>query len=501
MNMMEQSLRLAAVFTDHMVLSRNKNLRIFGTAPDGASVTVSLAGQTVRTAAYGDRFEAALAPLPAGGPHTLSVTDGETTLNFQDVMIGDVYLAGGQSNMEWALSQAEGGPELVRTLDNPMIRYINFPHNAWLDEYALAEERKMRWKPLIPGECGDISAIGCYFALELQPELGVPVGIVGCNWGGTSVVCWMDEDTLRRTSDGARLMDEYAGRVKDKSDEQYAAEMKEYDDTFQAWWKRVLEAQAQKPGISWPEINETVGPGPWPQPEGRKSGYRPAGLAETMLKRIAPYAMTGFLFYQGEEDTKHPHIYRQQLMNLIAFWRDLFLDPALPFLNCQLPMFIAKGEEDFRNWPPLRQAQEQVFADMRNTGLAVLIDCGEFDNVHPKDKKTVGHRLYLQALKVVYGDDRIIADSPRAIAVRKDGDALVVLLSQPVRVTGEANLFEIAGEDGQFRPALCEAQGQELRVFAEDVPAPRSVRYAWVNYGVVHVFGQSGLPLAPFILR
>ena len=128
-----------------------------------------------------------------------------------------------------------------------------------------------------------------------------------------------------------------------------------------------------------------------------------------------------------------------------------------------------------------------------------LIDCGEFDNIHPKDKKTVGYRLYLQALKVVYGRDAV-ADSPRALAVRPEGGALRVALSEPVHVAGEAALFEVAGEDGDFRPALCEIEGRELRVYAEAVPAPVSVRYAWINYGKVQVFGEGGLPLAPFSL-
>ncbi|MBN1776586.1 MAG: sialate O-acetylesterase [Clostridiales bacterium] len=494
------NLQLAAVFTDHMVLCRKKNVRVFGTAADSAEVTLSIAGQTVKTLARKGRFEAALAPMPAGGPYTLTVTDGDTTLTFADVMIGDVYFAGGQSNMEWPLEQAEVGPELVKTLDEPMIRYINFPHNAWLDDSALAEERKMRWKPLKPSECGDISAVACHFALELQPELNVPVGIIGCYWGGTSVACWLSEAALKQTTAGVKLLDEYADRIKNKSDAQFDAEIKAYDGEYQAWWKRVQALQKDDPGIPWSEINEKAGACPWPQPEGRKSAYRPAGLAETMLKRAAPYTLTGFLYYQGEEDTKHPPLYRPLLMTLIAFWRDLFLDTALPFLNVQLPMFIAKGEEDVRNWPPIRRAQEQVYADMRNTGLAVLIDCGEFDNIHPKDKKTVGHRLYLQALKVVYGRD-VQADSPRALSVRLEGDALLVALSEPVRITGEAALFELAGEDGEFRPALCEIEGQELRVFAEAVPAPTAVRYAWVNYGEVHVFGLSGLPLAPFALE
>ncbi len=496
---MSQTLQLAAVFGDHMVLSRDQNVRIFGEAAEGAQIALSLAGQRVETEARRGQFEAVFAPLRAGGPHTLVVTDGVTTLAFADVMVGDVYLAGGQSNMEWPLVQSENGPELVKTVNNPMIRYCNFPHIAWPDDYALVQERNMRWKVLAPDTCGDISAVACHFALSLQPELNVPIGIIGCNWGGTSVVCWMDERALRETAAGDRLFLEYFARVAGKSDAQYDAEMKAYDAEFQAWWSRILKAQEMKPGITGQELNETVGPGPWPQPEGRKSGYRPAGLAETMLRRVAPYTLTGFLFYQGEEDTKHPHVYRTLLTAMIAFWRDVFLNPALPFLFAQLPMFIAKGEEDFKNWPPLRQAQEQVYQDVRNTGLAVLIDCGEFDNVHPRDKKTVGYRLYLQALKVVYHRD-VRADSPRAISAWRDGGALAIGLSEPVRSTGEAALFELAGEDGVFHPAQALIEGQTLRLCSDAVPAPVSARYAWVNYGVVHVFGLGGLPLAPFVM-
>ena len=167
----------------------------------------------------------------------LTVSDGESTLTLTDVMIGDVYLAADRATWNGRWSNPKAAPELIKTFDQPLIRYVNFPHNAWLDERAFALEREMRWKPLKPGECGDISAVACHFALHLQPELNVPVGIIGCNWGGTSVVCWMDEEALRQTTAGARLMDEYALQVKDKSDAQYEAEMKAYNETYQAWWK------------------------------------------------------------------------------------------------------------------------------------------------------------------------------------------------------------------------------------------------------------------------
>ncbi len=493
---MGETLRLAAVFGDHMVLCRGKNVRIFGQGAQGAAVTLTLAGQTVRAHARDGRFEAVFAPMEAGGPHTLTVTDGATALSFADVMIGDVYFAGGQSNMEMLLEHTENGPELARTLDRPLIRYINFPRNAWLDEQAL---QAMCWKAVSPGQCGDISAVACHFALHLQPEIGVPIGIIGCYWGGTSVVCWMDEEALLETTAGSKLLAEYTQRNAHKTDAQYDAEMKAYDDAYQAWWKRVLALQAENPAILWEEINEKAGKCPWPQPEGRKSGFRPAGLAETMVKRIAPYTLTGFLYYQGEEDTKHPPLYRTLLTSLISFWRDLFKDPSLPFLFVQLPMYIAKGEEDAKNWPPLRIAQEQVFRAVRGTGLAVLIDCGEFDNIHPKDKHTVGYRLFLQAMRVVYGRPAD-ADGPRAIAARPEGDSLILTLSAPVLFRETPTLFELAGEDGVFRPAQAVAEGTRLTLTADGLAQPVSARYAWVNYGAVCAFGENGLPLAPFLL-
>ena len=496
---MRQSLCLAAIFGDHMVLSRGKNVRIFGQARGGAAVTVTIAGQRAEAAAKNGRFEAVLAPMDAGGPHTLTVTDGETTLRFTDVLIGDVYFAGGQSNMEWPLEQALGGPELVKTLDHPLIRYVNFPHNAWLDESALAEERRMRWKPFAPGRCGDVSAVACHFALELQPAIGVPVGIIDCYWGGTSAACWADEPALRQITAGTELLEEYAARIAGKSDAQYEAEMRAYNEAYQAWWGRVHALQAVDPDMPWPEINEKAGQCPWPQPDGRKSAFRPAGLAETMVKRVAPYTLTGILYYQGEEDTRHPHRYRCLLETVISFWRDLFRDVSLPFLFVQLPMYIATGEADAKNWPPVREAQERVYRELRNTGLAVLIDCGELDNIHPKDKKTVGHRLYLHAMRVVYGRE-LDGESPRAAHARREGNALLVTLSAPVSFRGGPALFELAGADGVYHPAAAGVRGTVLTLTAEGVDRPVSARYAWVNYGIVRAFGENGLPLAPFLI-
>ena len=494
---MNRKLQLAAVFGDHMVLSRGKNIRVFGEAAEGAAVTLTLAGQRVETTARQGRFEAAFAPMQAGGPYVLAATDGETAIRFSDVMIGDVYLAGGQSNMEWPLAQAQDGPALVKTLNRPLIRYVNFPYNAWPDEAAAEQERRMRWKPLKPDVCADISAVACHFALYVQPEAGVAIGIIGCFWGGTSVTCWLDEAALRLTTAGTSLLEGYQARIADQTEAQYAAKYKAFDETNQAFWKRVNALRRETPDISWTEIRQKAGEGQWPPPEGCRSPWRPAGLAETMVERIAPCTLTGILYYQGEEDSKHPQLYRPLLTTLIAFWRGLFRDPALPFLFVQLPMYQEENETAAYSWPRIRQAQAQVSRDVRNTGMAVLIDGGEADNIHPADKQTVGYRLYLQALRVVYHKP-VQADGPFALAARRQGNAMVISLSEPVHFNGEPTLFEIAGADGTFRPALANVQDGTLLLTAEEINEPIAARYAWVNYGKVHAFGETGLPLAPF---
>lgn len=493
-------LRLASVFSDHMVLCRNHPIRIFGDAVDGARVHASLNGRAAEANARDGRFELTFAPMPAGGPYLLTVTDGQDTKVFTDVLLGDVYLAGGQSNMEMELKNTDEGAILTAEADNSKIRFCTFPKQPWLDERALALERETTyWRVMAPGACGEVSAVAYHFAVSLQAELGVPVGIIGCYWGGTSITCWLDESALLKTAAGTELLTGFHQRIADQTDEQYEAAMKAYEVAYAGWVGRVDAMRAADPSITWVELNECAGVCPWPQPEGRRSGFRPAGLVNTMVKRIAPYTLTGILYYQGEEDTSRPALYKPLMMSLVCFWRRLFRDPALPFLFAQLPMYIANNEPDDARWAVLREAQEQAFQNMRNTGLVVLIDCGEFDNIHPTDKKTVGQRFFLQARKVVYGlaGD---ADSPRAQYALHHGHALTVQLDAPVCAQAEPTLFELADEGGVFKPAKAVLDRDQITLTADGIAAPIMVRYAWLNYGRVNVFGANGLPLAPFRL-
>ncbi len=497
---MSAQLRLASVFSDHMVLCRGRNVRIFGEAQAGREIVVSIHDHTASCTAVKGKFEAVLPPMAPGGPYVLSVSDGERTLVFSDVLIGDVFFAGGQSNMEMALSASENGERYVKEADYPSIRYCNFPVQAVLDDETLQKERATAWRAVAPDTCGNMSAVAFHFAVKLQSAVSIPIGIIGCYLGGTSILAWLDEDTLSSVAGGKALLAAYGQRNRQKTDAQYDKEVGEFSISKSAWDRKAEAMKDKTPNVVWDDFIRELGPCPWPPPEGMQSPFRPCGLAETMVKRIAPYTITGFLYYQGESDHMHPHLYRALMTALIPFWRGLFLDAALPFLFVQLPMYINRKEIVEYSWVLIRQAQEQVFQNTWNTGLAVMIDGGCAEDIHPPDKMTVGERLCLQARKIVY-HETLDCDSPRALDARPEKGVMIVRLSAPLRAEKTPRLFELAGEDQVFHAAEAVIEGMEIRVASAGVRRPLAVRYAWVNYGVVNVFGQNGLPLAPFSLR
>ena len=496
---MQTEFRLAPIFGDHMVLARNKNIRVFGTAESGRRITVHLHDHTASCTAVKGEFEVVLPPLPAGGPYRLTAMDGEHALTFFDVLIGEVYFAGGQSNMEMRLAHAVNGREAVNTADYPEFRYCVYPLQAVLDSETLRKERLTCWKAVKPGSCEDVSAAAFYFAVKLQAELGVPVGIIGCYLGGSPIACWLDEEALCSTAGGQEIFRSYNKRIEGQTEEQIDRNEAEFWARNQAWQRAAELVRRKNPLAVWDDLTRELGVCPWPPPESRKSAFRPCGVASTMVKRIAPYPISGFLYYQGESDFRRPHLYRVLMTTLISFWRDVFLDPSLPFFFVQLPMFNQRDDETNESWALLRHAQEQARLDTRNTGLAVMIDGGEQEDVHPRDKKTVGERLCLQALMAYH--IKIDGESPRAISARPEGNAMIVQTSHPLRGVANPRLFEIAGDDGTFYTAEAEISGTCILAVSGSVSEPKSVRYAWVNFGTVDVYGENGLPLAPFCLR
>ena len=489
--------KVSPLFGDHAILPVGKELRIFGTADEGETIRACLTakdgtvtGEGVSTAREG-RF---LIHLPAqalgAGSLTLTLTSDTMTWMATDLVTGYLFMAGGQSNMEWGLWNAEGGQEVIKTHDDPDLRYFNVPRVSVLDEAGLAAHDAAHWQQIAPHVGGDMSAVAYFFARELRAKLGLPVGIVGCNWGGTSILSWMDDVALNRSVPAMKAAADYESKYGEIPLDEWQARQNAFQHDMDVWNAKVAEVKEANPGIEWAEVEKQAGVCPWNPPPGPGSPYRPGQLHRTMVETIVPVALSGILFYQGESDVERAEVYGELLITLVNRWRELFGDAELPFYNVQLPMFIDAGAKDDFRWAILRQQQEKAWHALRNSCLAVMIDAGEYGNIHPVDKVTPGTRL----AQVYLGAD----ETPRALAKSTCGNVLTVALTHPV--TGEGTLFEVAGEDGLYVPAKAELDGSKIRLTAEGVAHPVKARYAWVNWGKVRVFGENGLPLAPFVL-
>ena len=491
------------LFTDGMVLCRDKEIRVFGEAPEGLEVKASLMDRDGRILAAGSgiarqgRFLVFLPPQTARTGCRLVISGGGETVTAEDAAIGDVYLAGGQSNMELELRNALEGTDSVA--DDPLLRFFNVPRKAYeCDEQrqALAETR---WRPVDRETAGYNSAVASYFGAymrRLHPE--VPVGIIGCYWGGTSVTCWMDGETLQSLAEGVRYLEEYGRAGGGKTMEAYLQEEAVFNRNMDRWNGAVAQYKEAHPGAPWEEIEEACGKCPWFPPAGPGSPYRPGGLAESMLKQIAPVTLTAALYYQGEEDAGRTDCYDLLMAAMIRMWRRLFREAELPFLFVQLPMWLDFGAEDTFRWALTRLAQAAARDAVRNTGMVCLLDEGEYGNIHPVNKRPVGERLAELAGHMLRGEGKV---SPRAAGRWIRDDVMTVTVTENlVTSDGEApRLFEVAGEDGVFVPAEAEISERAIRLRAEGVPHPAEARYAWTDWSDrVNVFGENGLPLEPF---
>ena len=500
-------MKTAPIFSDNMVLQRHKNIRVFGSCSGREQrITVSIPELHASAEAVitGSRWEAVLPALPECDSCTLVVACGAIQKQFTNVAIGEVWLAGGQYNMEYELRNDRHGADELRECARENVRYYYTPKVSMLGEELNAAEAASRWE--VASETGSVawSAVGWYFAKELSRRLGCIVGILGCNWGGTSASAWVPREVL----DTAQLrpyLDEYDAATAGKSDEQMIAEYDEYTAYQAGFDRRVAECYAENPDIRWSEVLGKCGENRYPGPLGIKNPMRPCGLYETMVSRVCPYTVRGVLWYQGESDDHRPQSYCELMSALIRCWRGAWHDDEMAFLIVQLPMYSCDDDNEFTRWAYIREAQERLFRTVKNTGLAVALDCGEYNNIHPTDKSAVGHRLYLQALSEVYGlADRAETMPPMYASHEvRHGDTMIVYLDNPSGGLsgndGHLDGFELAGADGAYYPAdSVEIRGNQIHIKCGKVKRPVNVRFKWINYAGVGLFGTNGIPVAPF---
>lgn len=489
-------LTLAPIFTDHAVLQRRKPIPVWGTAAPGEQVTVQLGLEECAAAADPDgRWQATLSPREAGAEETLTVSCGSETLKRRDLCFGEVWLAGGQSNMELPLAESRGGKKAIAGSGSSNVRFFQVPR----------EGEKSVWQLCAPETSGVLSAVAYHFARQVAQTQRVAVGIVSCCYGGTSISCWMSRERLTQSAAGQRYLDDYDKAMVGKTDGEYRREMAAYEADHRAWELRTAAYQRENPRATLAEVHLACGECPWPQPAGRLSPFYPGRLYDTMLRTVCPYALRGFLYYQGEEDCEKYYLrYGEMLTQLIDLWRTDWGDDRLPFLFAQLPMYISardyQAHQDDCRWAYVRDQQKKVSLTVANTGMAVLADCGELDNVHPTDKETVGSRFALLARKLVYGE-QVVAEGPSLEHVERAGNALRLTFGSTaggLAVRGDLlEGFEAAGADGVYYPARAEASLDAVRVWSDEVPQPETVRYAWKNYTYGSLRNLAGLPAVP----
>ncbi len=504
--------KTASVFSSSMVLQRNKPIAVFGEGENGRTVTAVLTYLTengaesvsASTAVNDGRWILYLPEMSENEDCTLTVSDGENSKEFTDVAIGEVWLCGGQSNMELELQNMKGGEEHLEN-DNPNVRFYYTQKNGFIDEAFLRNEEMMVWKRFDSESARCWSAVGYLFGKRLSEALGVTVGLIGCNWGGTSASAWMSKEYLASDKDTNTYLEDYYKLIAGKSREE---QIKEYDDyiAFEAEWnEKCAKCYEENPSISWDEVQEKIGVCEWPGPMGCKNPFRPCGLYETMLNRVTPYSIKGWLYYQGESDDHKPAYYYKMMDLLIKQWRHDWNDEEMPFLFVQLPGHQYSSDPDYKHWCVIREAQAQIAETVKNTGMAVIIDSGEFNEIHPKDKEPVGDRLYRQAMNKVYGKMRDEeAESPSFKSFEVKGDKVIVSFNNAGRKLvvkgGKINGFELAGADMVYHAAEAELRGTEAAVVSDEVKEPVAVRYLWTNYPKdgVNLYSSYGLPVAPF---
>lgn len=480
MNMQMQAaekLAVAAVFTHHMVLQRDAKVMVWGNAANDGEITLVFNGQTLTTKAKNGEWMIRLAPMSFGGPYQMKISAGNETILLTDILLGDVWLVGGQSNMEFPLRRETHAAEEIPCANHPTIRYYKAPRKIYASQYIEPQQ----WTVCTPETAGEISAIAFYFARDIQRELNVPIGIVQTPFGGTTAEAWMSRSALVSNPDFKATVERYDSLVNNYGKGEYDSL---YNDFTQ---KMLVYNQGSKKGEKPTE------------PMGEKNFRRPYTLFENMLKPLMPFSLKGILFYQGESNTARGHQYRTLFPAMISEWRKGFGQGNLPFLFVQLPKFETKTRE----WAELREAQLLANQKIKNTGMVVAYDQGNPKDIHPTDKKTVAHRLTQLTLGKVYGQ-KIIFQGPALKLAKRNKNKLILTFHHVGSglITSDKNDevkgFSICGVDGVFYPAHAEIVNNKIIVFAHEVLRPEFVRYAWANSMDINLFNREGFPASPF---
>ncbi len=478
---------LPAIIGDSMVLQRDIAAPIWGWADPGEEVTVTIAGQEHTVLADADgKWMVRLDSLPAGGPMEMTIS-GKNTLRLENILVGEVWLCSGQSNMAWPVRMAGNAEEEIARANHPRIRLFTVKR-------AIARQPKRdsrgAWEVCSPETVAKFSAVGYYFGRDIQGALDVPVGLINSSVGGTCVEAWTRREVMEGDPSYQERLNWWREQV-----EAYDAEAAEaaYLRRMEKWRRRAEQLKAEGkevPRKPRRKFNPT------------EDRNHPSVLYNGMIAPLVPYGIRGAIWYQGESNIDRAYLYRKWFPNMIADWRGLWGQGDFPFLYVQLANFRHRPHPPFQSkLAELREAQTMSLT-VPATAMAVTIDVGDLDNIHPSNKQDVGRRLALAARKIAYGQDVVysgpiyrcmqVEDGAMRIHFTHADGGLVSRDNQPL--TG----FGIAGEDREFHPAEARIEEGAIVVRSEDVPQPVAVRYGWANSPECNLYNGFGLPASPF---
>jgi sialate O-acetylesterase len=469
------SVKLPAVLSDRMVLQQGSPLRIWGWADPGEAVTVSFLGQKASATAGPDsKWKVYLKPLPAGGPYKMTVA-GQNTIELTDILVGEVWIGSGQSNMGVPVARAANPEQEIANANYKQVRLFKVKLTVAAEP---AEDVEGSWQFCNPEAVKNFSAIGYFFSRDIHQARSVPVGFIETAWGGTPAEAWTSRRALEAEPALKSVFTEW-----DEVLTKYPAAKERYDKQLEAW------TSAGKPAASRPR--EPAGPG---------HQYTPSGLYNAMIAPITPYAMRGVLWYQGEHNANkgHAFIYRRLFQALIEDWRRAWGEGQFPFLFVQLANYETGPDSA---WPVLRESQAKAL-DLAATGMAVTIDIGESKDIHPKNKQEVARRLALAARAIAYKEN-LEYSGPIFRQTSTEGSQLRAWFDHAgaglaARDDGSLVGFTIAGPDRRYVPAEARIDGASVVVGSPEVKDPVAVRYAWSGDPVSNLTNKEGLPASPF---
>jgi sialate O-acetylesterase len=490
-------IKLPLIFQNGMVLQRRRPVCIWGWAAEGSEIMLQLAGESAFAVTKNGEWKAFFPPMEAGSGYTLKISSNDCKIIINDVAIGEVWLASGQSNMEFLLRDDADAANAAKT-DNINIRCFEVPKISYVgQENDRDYSRVGLWRKASGKESLYFTAVGFYFAERLYQELNVPIGIINCTWGGISASAFMAEEYL-------------TGRLKFFLDRAKEAQAKIDPDTelerFKALQKKMdaLPIDNSIPNLApihpdkammdaMEEMNTLH--------QSIYSPFRPCGLYETMLKTIVPYTISGVIWYQGETDAPLADLYEELLHAMIVNWRDLWHE-ELPFILVQLASFEFMVEP--LDFVPIRAIQEKLTKSMNKVWLACAMDVGMQYDIHPKKKKPVGKRLALQALSKVYGHP-ILADSPTVESCKRDGSKIYIRFAhcgdgleyrgdQPQTVDVKIN-----GTVVDERKISVYDNVMLISLPEHETNGPVTVEFCQRPYCEDTVYNSAGLPVLPFV--